>query len=68
MPYPNHLKEDIPMTCPNSWVVHHVKEKYSASGRYSRAEEDALNIGIEFNNSIIISFYTFLTSYCNFEL
>ena len=55
MPYPDHLKENMPMICPNSWVVDQVKEKYSASDRYLHAKEDALNIGIGCNNSVIIS-------------
>lgn len=64
MPYPDHLKENMPMTCPNSWVAYQVREKYGASSRYPRAEEDALNIGIGCINSlIIISLYTCLTSY-----
>ena len=62
MPYPNHLKENMPMICPNSWVVYQVREKYGASGHYPHAEEDTLNIGIMHNNSIIISFCSnFLT-------
>jgi hypothetical protein len=56
VPYPDHLKENMPMTCPNSWVVDQVREKYSASGHYPRAEEDALNIGIGCNNSVIYLF------------
>jgi len=62
MPYLDHLKENIPVTCPNSWVVDQVREKYGAFGHYPCAKEDALNIGIGCNNSTIISFYTFLTS------
>ena len=57
MPYPNHLKENMPMICPNNWVVDQVKENYGASGHYPRVEEDALNIGIGCNNSVIISLY-----------
>jgi len=34
MPYPDHLKENMPMICPNSWVADQVREKYGASGRY----------------------------------
>jgi hypothetical protein len=54
MPYPDHLKENMPMICPNSWVVDQVREKYGASSHYPREEEDPLNIGIGCNNSIII--------------
>jgi hypothetical protein len=50
MPYPNHLKENMPMICPNSWVSDQVKEKCGASGRYPREEEDALNIRIGCSN------------------
>jgi hypothetical protein len=34
MPYPHHLEENMPMICPNSWVVNQFKDKYGASGRY----------------------------------
>jgi hypothetical protein len=54
MPYPVHLKENISIIFPNSWVVDQVREKYGASGRYTHEEEDALNIGIGCNNSVII--------------
>lgn len=69
VPYPDHLKENMPITCLNSWVVDLVREKYGAFGHYPRAEEDVLSIGIEYNNPvIIISFSTVLTSYCTFEM
>jgi hypothetical protein len=54
MPYLDHLKENMPMICPNSWVVDQVREKYGAFGHYLREEEDALNIGIGCSNSVII--------------
>lgn len=62
VPYPDHLKENMPMKFPNSSVSYQVKEKYGASSRYPCVEEDALNIGIGCSNSVIMSFYTFLTS------
>ena len=54
VPYLDHLKENMPKICPNSWVANQVREKYSATGRYPRAEEDALNIGIGCSNSVFI--------------
>ena len=54
MPYPNHLKEDMPKRCPYSWFADQFREKYGATGRYPRAEEDALNVGIGCNKSVII--------------
>ena len=54
MPYPDHLKENMPMICPNSWVADQVREKCGAYGRYPREEEDALNIKIGCRNSVII--------------
>jgi hypothetical protein len=51
MPYPDHLKENMKMICPNNWVVDQVREKYGASDHYPCAKEDALNIGIGCNNS-----------------
>ena len=54
VPYPDHLKENMPKICPNSWVANQVREKYSAASRYPRVEEDALNIGIGCNNLVII--------------
>ena len=50
VPYPDHLKENMPMICPISRVVDQVREKYGASGRYPHVEEDVLNIGIGCNN------------------
>jgi len=47
VPYLDHLKENMPMIFPNSWVADQVRDKYGASGCYPRAEEDALNIGID---------------------
>lgn len=52
VPYPDHLKENIRMTYPNSTVVDQVREKYGASGHYPRDEEDALSIGIVRSNSV----------------
>jgi hypothetical protein len=46
MPYLDHLKENMPMICPNSWVFDQVREKYDASSRYLHVEEDAINIEI----------------------
>ena len=46
VPYPNHLKENMPIIYPNSWVADQVREKYGATGRYLCAEEDLLNIGL----------------------
>ena len=54
VPYPNHLKENMPKICPNSWVADQVREKYGATGRCPHAEEDELNVGIRCNNSVII--------------
>ena len=65
MHYPHHLKLNMPMIYPDSWVVDHIKVKYDASNCYPQGEEDALNIGIGCNNSVIISLYTL---YCTFEL
>jgi hypothetical protein len=28
MPYPDHLKENMPKICPNSWVADQIQEKY----------------------------------------
>ena len=61
-PYPDHLKQNMPMIFLNSWVVDQVREKYGAFGHFLHAEEDVLNIGIGCNNSVINSCYTFLTS------
>ena len=54
VPYPDHLKENMPKICPNNWVVDQVREKYGATGHYLCAEEDVLNVGIGCNNSVII--------------
>ena len=54
VPYPNHLKENMPKICPNSWVVDQVREKYSVIDRYLHAKEDVLNVGIGCSNSVII--------------
>ena len=59
MPYPNHLKENMPKICPNSWVADQVREKYGATGHYLRAEEDELNVGIGCSNSVIIYLFRF---------
>jgi hypothetical protein len=59
MPYPDHLKENMPKICPNSWVVDQIQEKYVMSSRNPRGEDlDALNIGIRCNKSIITSLST----------
>ena len=57
--YPDHLKENMLKICPNSWVANQVREKYGATSHYSRAEEDALNVGIGCNNLVIIYLCTF---------
>ena len=54
VPYPDNLKENMPKICPNSWVSDQVREKYCATGRCLRAEEDAVNVGIGCSNSVII--------------
>ena len=58
MPCPNHLKENMPMICPNSSVVDQIIEKYGVFGHYSRGEGNVLNIGIGCSNSVIIYFST----------
>jgi hypothetical protein len=68
MPYPNHLKENMSMIYPNSWVADHIREKYGASNHYPHGEEDALNIGIGCNNSIIISLCVIVHFIMHFEL
>ena len=50
VPYSNNLKENMPMACPNNWVVEKVKEKYGVFGCYPRAKQDALNIGLGATN------------------
>jgi hypothetical protein len=62
MPYPDHLKENMPMICPKFWVVDQVREKYDVSSRYPRVEDDALNIGIGSIKLKTISLCSFLTS------
>ena len=42
VPYPDHLKENMPKICPNSWVADQVREKYGA------------NVGIGCSNLVII--------------
>ena len=59
VPYLDHLKENMPIICPNSWVVDQVREKYGTTGCYMCVEDDALNIGIGCNNSVIIYLCTF---------
>ena len=61
MPFPDHLKENIPMICSNSWVANQATEKYGASIRYPPEEEDALNIGIGCRDSVVKYLCTFLT-------
>jgi hypothetical protein len=59
IPYPGHLKENMPKICPDSWVADQIHEKYVVSNHNSRGEDmDALNIGIGCNNSIITSLST----------
>jgi hypothetical protein len=59
MPYPSNLKENMPKICPNSWVPNQIQEKYVMFGCNPRGEDmDALNTGIECNNSIITSLST----------
>ena len=59
MPYPNHLKENIPKIYPNNCVVDQITAEYGRFDRYPTREEDALNIGIRFNvKPIIISLST----------
>ena len=54
MPYPDHLKENMPKICPNSWVADQFREKYGATSRYPCDEEDALNVWIGCTNLVII--------------
>ena len=61
MPYLDHLKENMPMIYPNSWVANQVREKYGAFGHYLPEEEDALNIGIRCSNLVIKYLCTFIT-------
>jgi hypothetical protein len=39
MPYPDQLKENIPKTCPNSWVADQIAKKHAVPGRYPCGEE-----------------------------
>ena len=61
IPFLDHLKENMPMIYPNSWVVYQVNEKYGASDHYPPREEDVLNTRITCNNSIIKYLCTFIT-------
>ena len=61
VPYLNHLKENMPKICPNSWVTDQVREKYSSTGRYPRAKEIVLDVGIGCTHSVIIYL-------CKFEI
>jgi hypothetical protein len=54
MLYTIHLKENMPMIYPNSWVADQIKEKHGVSKFYPHGEEDGLNIGIGFNNYVMI--------------
>ena len=54
VPYPDHLKENMPKICPNSLVADQVREKYDATSRYFHVEEDALNVGTRCNSLVII--------------
>jgi hypothetical protein len=59
MPYPNHLKENMPKIYPNNWVADQKQEKYVVSTRNPHGEYlDALNIWIGCNNSLITSLST----------
>ena len=59
MPYLDHLKENMPKICPNSWVAVEIQEKYEVSGHNPCGEDmDALNIGIGCRNSLITSLST----------
>jgi hypothetical protein len=59
MPYPDHLKENMPKICLNSGVVDQIQEKYVVSCHNPCGEDmDALNIGIECNNSVMTSMST----------
>ena len=55
MAYLNFLNENMSMSFPNSWVANHIKDKYHAFDHYPHTEEDAINIGIACNKSVIIS-------------
>lgn len=55
MPYRDHLKENMPMICPNSWMDDQTIEKYGVFYCHPRDEEDALNTWIVCINFVIIS-------------
>ena len=59
MACPGHLKQNMLMIYPNSWVSNQIRVKYCASTHYPHGEGDPLNIGTERNDSIIISLCTF---------
>jgi hypothetical protein len=43
MPYPDHLKENMPKICPITWLVDQIQEKYVMSSRNPCGEDlDAL--------------------------
>jgi hypothetical protein len=47
MPYPDHLKENMPKICPNSWGDDQIQEKYAVSSRNPHGKYlDALNTRI----------------------
>ena len=54
VPYPDHLKENMPKICSNSWVADQVREKYGTTGCYPRGEDDVLNIRFGCTNLVII--------------
>ena len=59
MPYPDHLKENMPKICPNSWVANQIQEKYVVSIFNPRGEDmDVLNIGIGYNKFVTTSLST----------
>ena len=53
IPFLDHLKENMPMMCPNNWVSDQIREKYGSSIHYPPKEGGALNIGIKCKNSVI---------------
>ena len=57
------FKRKYAKNMPLSWVADQVREKYGATGRYPRVEEDALNVGIGCKNAIII--YLIYMYICN---
>ena len=54
VPYPDHLKENMPKIQPNNWVADQVREKYDENNHYTRVGEDVLNVGIGGSNLVII--------------